>query len=99
MMRRAQGGRVPLPTGAEIAEALAEGREIVACSGVRRSPLICMNVAFHTAGISTGILDEMAGRALLAALKALFPNAAEISASRGLETEYEIAVQEGHMSA
>lgn len=94
----AQGDRVPLPTKDELMLAFTENREIVACSGVRQSPLICMNVAFHRTGISTIIVGEMAGRHLLAALKALFPSAADIPASPAIETEFEIAVQAGHLS-
>jgi hypothetical protein len=90
--------RVPLPTKAEmVASAQRPEFEIVACSGVRQSPLICMNVAFRTGNISTVSLDEMSARHLLAALKCLFPRAAEILAAPSIETEFEIAVQAGHL--
>jgi hypothetical protein len=57
-----------------------------------------MNIAFHNGDISTVLFDEDGGRHLLAALKALVPNAAKVLASSVTREGTGIVVQEGYMS-
>jgi hypothetical protein len=99
-MRHGQGGRLPIPTEAELAEAISLDREVVACSGKRFGSLIAVTVAFHNGDISTVSLDEHAALCLFAALKALFPaiESASASPARIRETESGVEVQCGHMS-
>jgi hypothetical protein len=98
-MRRGRGGRVPLPTRAEMREAVEQDREVVACSGVKDGPQIFLKVAFHNGDISTVYLGPTGSLRLLMALKALVPDGPIISASQTTKTETGFTVQEGHMSA
>ena len=67
-MRRGQGGRVPIPTRAEIDKSEAQSREIVACSGVRLGPPIYMKFAFNNGDSSTASLGPTGAHHLLSAL-------------------------------
>lgn len=100
-MRRGQGDRVPIPTTADLSEAISLDREIVACSGKRFGPLIALTVAFHNADKSTVCLNEYAALCLLGALKALFPGieSSPASPARVRGTEGDVEVQCGHMSS
>jgi hypothetical protein len=87
--------RVPLPTRDALIEAMELGREIIACSGAGSAPLIGMNIAFRNGDTSIVLVDALAARHLLAALKAMFPSCAEIPASRGIGGDVANGVQEG----
>lgn len=100
-MRRGHGGRLPVPTVAELSNAAAEGREIVACSGLRHGPLRALRIGCHNNDIATVALNEHAALCLFAALKALFPNieSAPASPAKVRPTENGTEVECGHMSA
>src|ERR1700682_5659162 len=98
MLRRGQGGRVPLPTPEQFKDAVALDHEIDACSGVPFGPLIAMNIAFRNGDISTVSLDEVGALHLVDALKVLFPGIESPPASSAIRLPGG-AVQAGHMSA
>jgi hypothetical protein len=98
MLRRGQGGRVPLPTEQQFKEAHALDRAIDACSGVSFGPLIAMNIAFRNSDISTVYLDRVGALHIVDALKILFPGIEAPPASSAIRLP-EGGVQAGHMSA
>ncbi len=73
-MMSGHGGRVPLPTNEEIAEAEELHREIVAVSGIQYGPLNYMKFAFRNGATSTASLSADGALSLLEALTALFPD-------------------------
>jgi hypothetical protein len=98
MPRYGQGGRVPFPTPAEIAEADKLDREIVACSVETFGPLKYIKVAFHNGDTSTVQLGTNGGYRILRALKAVVPDTPHVGTATVERTEKGYRLQEGHMS-
>jgi hypothetical protein len=97
-MRRGQGKPLPIPSEEEIVATVAKESGVVACSGVRRGPLIVLSMALHNGGTATVYLDALGQTSLLAALKALVPNSESIPASQLIDGELGLQVQEGNRS-
>ena len=97
-MNRGPGERLPVPTEPEIKAALAEGREITACSGTRHGATVALNLAYRGGGIVTVVLGETGTVRLLAALKALSPDGEAVPPSHVSEGPLGKQVQEGHLT-
>jgi hypothetical protein len=100
-MRRGQGGRLSIPTEAELQQAVIKESEIVACSGLRQGPLAVMKLALNTLYTATVCVDVHSAVILVATLKELFPGCDSPQASPAIVTRTDngIAVQAGHQSA
>ncbi len=90
--------RVPYPTRAELNEAVALDREIIACSAVPCGPLKAMNIAFRNGDISTVYIGEVGALCLAKALTALFPSIESAPASP-VRLDSEGRLIAGHMSS
>ena len=93
------GGRLPVPTLAELNRACEEGREVVACSGLRYGPLTALSIACRNGDTATLSLNANAGHVLVQALIALFPEAQATGAARVKRTDTGCEVQVGHLSS
>jgi hypothetical protein len=100
-MRRGQGGRLPIPTVAELQKAIIDESMIVACSGLRQGPLAIMKLALNTLHTADVCVDSHSATILVAGLKALFPGCDTAPGSPAIVTQTEsgVAVQAGHQSA
>jgi hypothetical protein len=47
-MRRGQGERLPIPSADDLGAAVAEGREIAACSGLKQGPQAVLIIALDS---------------------------------------------------
>jgi hypothetical protein len=100
-MRRGQGGRVQVPTVAQITEAMQNDMEMAACAGLRHGPLAALTISLSGGGEATIFLDELGALHLFEALKALFPSIASPLASPAIISrtpEGDTQVQVGHKS-
>lgn len=100
MMRRGQGGRLPIPTQEEFKRVVVGESEIVACSGRRKGPLGALCMALNRGHTATVCVDELSAVILVATLKAMFPGCDKPVASLAIVTQIEngIGVQAGHQS-
>jgi hypothetical protein len=100
IVQRGQGGRVPVPSLTELMKAAAEGREIVALSGLKHGPLAALTLSLLNGGTATVYMDELGAHILFESVKALFPNIGSSPASpvRITKTETGMEIQAGHMS-
>jgi hypothetical protein len=100
-MRRGQGGRVEVPTVAQIPEAIQNEMEMAACAGLRHGPLAALTISLSGGGEATIFLDELGAIYLFEAVKALFPNIGSGPASHAIIDRTpagDIQVRVGHKS-
>lgn len=100
-MSYGQGGRVPIPTNEEIAEAEELHREIVAVSAIQYGPLNYMKFAFRNGATSTASLGADGALSLLEALTSLFPDrpeGPEVNATKRMTASGRLEIQSGHVS-
>jgi multiple sugar transport system permease protein len=64
-------GRVPVPAKSEIVEAIAQEREVIACSAARCRSFIILKIAYRNGETATVCLDPIERSPILRALKAL----------------------------
>jgi hypothetical protein len=98
-MRYGQGEHVPVPTDEQIFAADAQENEIVACSALKRGPLLYMSIAFRNGYISTVAMGPDGGLHLLRALKALVPDGPITGVSEMIRGARGVEVQEGYTAA
>ncbi len=100
-MQKGQGGRVKVPTVAQITEAMQNDMEMAACAGSRHGPLAALTISLSGGGEATIFLGELGALYLFEALKVLFPSIASPPASPaiiGRTPEGDTQVQVGHKS-
>lgn len=103
MRRKANGGRVPIPTMDAInAMRVSEDDHAVAFAGRRSGQDIVLEIEFHSGRTCTVALDHVGIGHFVETLRALLPPGFAphvVSPAIGLSTPEEAAIQVGHRSA
>jgi hypothetical protein len=101
MRRHGQGGHLPIPTLEDLKSAIAEEREMVACSALKHGPLAAVTLALDSGATATVCLDELGAHYLSEALKHLFPAVASTppaSPVKVAKTDDGFGIQVGYQS-